>query len=170
MVRQLLLLGVLIGGGMHGYRLNEYVAHAMSSYTNLKKPTAYYELEKLERDGYVKHEVQREGKRPERRVYEITEKGRNYFFDLLRQHLSGFARTYFVDDIGIAFMGQLHPKEAHKLLTEKREKVSAALEQFRELHEHGGNWRYVVSHNVAHLEADIAWLDGIIKDLNDTEA
>ena len=170
MVRQLLLLGILLGGKMHGYQLNEYVTHAMGMYTDLKKPTAYYELDKLEREGYVEHEVQREGKRPERRVYQITDKGRACFLDLLRRHLSGFTRTYYGDDIGIAFMDQLSDAEARELLAEKREKILALLTKFHELPEHGGNWRYVVRHNIAHLEADLAWLDGVLGELGGKRA
>ena len=169
-MRELLLLGVLLGGKMHGYRLNEYVTHAMGLYTDLKKPTAYYELEKLEKEGYVQHELEREGKRPERRVYQITKKGRAHFFDLLRRHLSGFTRTYYGDDIGIAFMDQLSDAEARELLAEKREKILALLTKFHELPEHGGNWRYVVRHNIAHLEADLAWLDGVLGELGGKRA
>lgn len=165
MVRQLLLLGVLLGGKMHGYRLNEYVEHAMGLYTDLKKPTAYYTLEKLEKDGYIQQELEREGKRPERRVYQITEKGRTYFFDLLRKHLSDFTRTYYVDDVGVAFMDQLPNVEIRRLLAEKREKVRALLTKFQELPEHVGNWRYVVKHNIAHLEVDLAWLDDMLSEL-----
>ncbi len=169
MVRQLLLLGLLLGGKMHGYKLNEYVTHAMSLYTDLKKPTAYYTLEKLEKDGYVQQEVEREGKRPERHVYQITEEGRPYFLDLLRQHLSGFTRTYYADDVGIAFMDQLPTAEARQLLAEKREKIQTLLQQFREHPKHGENWRYVVSHNIAHLEADLAWLNSVLSELDDAQ-
>lgn len=61
MNRQLLLLGVLLDGKMHGYKLNEYVEHTMGLYTDLKKPTVYYVLEKLEKDGYVQQKTEREG-------------------------------------------------------------------------------------------------------------
>ncbi len=169
MVRQLLLLGLLLQGKMHGYRLSEHVEHVMGLYTDLKKSTAYYTLQKLEKVGYVEQETEREGKRPERRVYQITEKGRSYFLDLLRQHLIGFTRTYYVDDVGIAFMDQLSTAEARQLLAEKREKVQAVLQQFRELPEHGGNWRYVVSHNIVHLEADLAWLNSVLSGLDNAQ-
>jgi len=166
MVQQLLLLGILLGGKMHGYRLNEYVRHAVSLYADIKKSKVYYTLEKLEKSSYVEQETEREGKRPERRVYQITEKGRSYFLDLLRRHLSGFTRTYYADDVGIAFMDQLLPAESRQLLTEKREKIQAALAQFREFPEHGGNLRYVVSHNITHLEADLAWVNIILSELD----
>ncbi len=169
MVQQLLLLGILLRGKMHGYRLNEYVKHAVSLYTDIKKSKVYYTLEKLEKNGYVEQETEREGKRPERRVYQITEKGRSYFLDLLRQHLRGFTRTYYADDVGIAFLDQLPPAQSRQLLTEKREKIQAALEQFREVPEHGGNLRYVISHNITHLEADLAWVNIILSELDDAK-
>ena len=169
MVRELLILGLLLGEKMHGYRLNEYVAHAMSLYTDLKKSTAYYALEKLEKDSYIQQEMEREGKRPERRVYQITKKGRTYFLDLLRDHLRSYERTYYIDDVGVAFMDQLSTAEARQLLAEKREKIQALLQQFRKHPEHGENWRYVVSHNIAHLEADLAWLDSVLSGLDDAQ-
>ena len=169
MIQQLLLLGMLLDGKVHGYRLNEYVRHTMSLYTDIKKSTVYYTLEKLEKDGYVVQETEREGKRPERRVYQITEKGKAYFFDLLREHLKSYTRTYYADDVGIAFMDQLATAEVRQLLTEKREKVQTLLQQFREHPEHGENWRYVVSHNIAHLEADLSWLGSVLSDLDNAQ-
>ncbi len=165
MVQQLILLGILLKEKMHGYQLNEYVMHAMGLYTDLKKATAYYTLEKLEKGGYVQHEVEREGKRPERYVYQITQRGRSYFLDLLREHLKSYTRTYYADDVGVAFMDQLSTAEVRQLLTEKREKIQALLQQFREHPEHGKNWRYVVSHNIAHLKADLSWISKILQDI-----
>ena len=170
MERKLLLLGILLQGKMHGYQLNEYVAHAMSLYADLKKPTTYYELEKLEKDGYIKYEVERVGKRPERRVYEITKSGRAHFLDLLRMHLSNFTRTYYGDDIGIAFMDQIPIAESRELVAEKREKIQDLLRKFRELPEHDGNWHYVIRHNIVHLEADLAWLDDMLSELGNQKA
>ena len=166
MVQQLLLLGVLLEEKMHGYRLNEYVTHAMSLHTDIKKSTVYYTLEKLEKDGYVEQEMEREGKRPERRVYQITEKGRSYFLDLLREHLSSYEQAYYADDVGIAFMDQLPADEAHQLLTEKREKIQSILQQLQEHPEHGEKWFSVISHNVAHLEVDLAWVNSILSEID----
>ncbi|MFC2021804.1 PadR family transcriptional regulator [Chloroflexota bacterium] len=165
MLQQLILLGILLGGKTHGYRLNEYVTHAMILYTDIKKSKVYYTLGKLEKDGYVEQETEREGKRPERRVYQITEQGSTYFLQLLRNNLGGFARTYFNDDIGIAFMDRLPKSEVRELLKKKREMTHSTLQQFREVPDHGGNWRYLIAHDVAHLETDLTWIDGMLNDL-----
>ncbi len=165
MIQQLILLGILLDGKTHGYRLNEYVTHAMDLYADIKKSTVYYTLEKLEKDGYVTHETEREGKRPERRVYQITEKGKSYFLQLLRDNLGEFTRTYFNDDIGIAFMDQFSMPEVRNLLEKKRGMAESTLKQFKEVPDHGGNWHYVISHNIAHLEADLAWIDSILREI-----
>jgi DNA-binding PadR family transcriptional regulator len=47
MDRQLLLLGLLRRQEMHGYQLNEFIEEKMHSCIDLKKPTAYYLLDKL---------------------------------------------------------------------------------------------------------------------------
>jgi DNA-binding PadR family transcriptional regulator len=166
MVQQLILLGVLLGGKTHGYRLSEYVAHAMGLYADIKKSKVYYTLEKLEKDGYVEHETEREGKRPERRVYQITEKGKAYFLQLLRDNLGEYKHTYFNDDIGIAFMDQFSTTEVRELLEKKRRMAQSALKQFKGVPDHGGNWQYVISHNIAHLEADLTWIGNILNDLD----
>lgn len=170
MIQQLLLLGILISGKTHGYRLNEYVAHAMNIYTDIKKSKVYYTLERLEKDGYVEHETEREGKRPERRVYQITENGKSYFLQLLRDNLGGFTRAYLNDDVGIGFMDKLSTAEVCELLQTKRGKVQSELNKFQEIHDHGGNWQYVISHSIAHLEADLIWIDSIIANLDGVKA
>ena len=167
MIKQLLLLGVLMNGKMHGYRLNEYVKHAMSFYTALKKSTAYYILDQLEKDGYISYELEREGKRPERRIYEITNDGKAHFFELLRDCLGNYTQTSFSDDIGVAFIDRLQPKEARELLINKRQKMEDQLEKYKGIENHGGNLQYVINHNIAHLEADISWVDEILQEIGE---
>jgi DNA-binding PadR family transcriptional regulator len=163
-IRQLLLLGILIDGKMHGYRLNEYIKHAMGFYTDLKKSTAYYILEQMEKEGYVKYETEREGKRPERRVYEITEPGKTYFHELLRNCLAGYTPTSYGDDICVAFLDKVPPNEIHILLEGKRQKIVARLKEYKKLKGHGGGWKYVINHNIAHLKADLSWVDSMLKE------
>ncbi len=167
MDRELLLLGLLLEGQMHGYQLNEYLEHTMGFFTDLKKPTAYYTLNRLEKEGHVRHQTEREGKRPERRVYQLTEKGRAFFYELLRSRLSEFSRTYYDDDIAIAFMDRLPAAEVRQLLLEKRDRAEGILDQLRRLPGHDGSARHVMRHNIAHLETELAWLDGMLEELGD---
>ena len=76
MERELLLLGLLREKGMHGYQLLEFIDTQMSMCVDLKKPTAYFLLERMTATGWIRFEQSQEGNRPPRRVYTITPKGR----------------------------------------------------------------------------------------------
>ena len=163
MEKRLLLLGILMEGKRHAYQLNEYVKHVMSLYTNIKKSTTYFVLEQLERDECVRHEVEREGKRPERRVYKITEKGSLLFFDLLRESIGSYIPTRSSDNIGITFLGQLKASEAKELLKAKKQKIQAEIEKFIGLQDHGPYLNFVLEHSLAYLNADLKWINSILK-------
>lgn len=168
MERQLLILGLLLNENMHGYQLNEHIEHTLGFYTDLKKPTLYYTLDKLEKQGYVRPQIEQEGNRPERRVYEVTAAGRAYFLDLLRRTLGDFAHVTYGDDIAIAFMDQLPAAECRRLLAEKRQKTQVVLDRLRSSPPHGGSFQYVIAHHITHLEAEVKWLDDVLKVLNQT--
>ena len=163
MIKQLLLLGILMDGKMHGYQLNEHVKHAMSLYTDLKKSTTYFVLDQLAKDGYVQCQLEREGKRPERRVYEITKYGKVYFQEQLRECLVSYTPATLSSDLGIAFMEKLKESEVKELLEKKREKIKEQIEKYKGPHDHGGNLKYVIDHHIAYLQADLNWVDRIIK-------
>lgn len=165
MEKQLLLLGIMMEGKMHGYQINEYVQHVMSFYTDIKKSTTYFVLEQLEKDGYVTHEVEREGRRPERRVYEITEKGKSQFFDLLRENIGSYTPTHSSDNIGITFLGKLKPSEAKELLKAKKQKIQAEIGKFTGVQDHGVYLKYVLEHSLAYLNADLKWVNSILKNI-----
>ncbi len=88
----------------------------------------------------------------------------------MREHLQSYTRNYYTDDVGIAFMDQLSTDEVCQLLVEKRDKVQAALQGFQELPDHGRNLQYAINHNIAHLKADITWLDSLLNELSNADA
>jgi DNA-binding PadR family transcriptional regulator len=166
MIKQLLLLGLLFDVEQHGYQLCEYVAHAMSPFAVLKNPTIYFTLDKLEKEGFVRARVERQGNRPERRVYGITADGKARFLELLKKYLGEYTSPNLLDDIGVGFMERLPAAEVRELIALKRETVKATLARLNDLPAHHGNWNYVTAHHVLHLEADLLWLDRLITDLD----
>ena len=166
MDRQLLLLGLLRRQDMHGYQLNEFIEDKMHFCIDLKKPTAYYILDKLAKEGYVEIEQTQEGNRPPRRVYHITKAGEDYFFRLLHENLVDHTPTYYPTDIGVAFMDQLPPDEVAGYLRSKRDKVTAELVALRKATGHSGPLQHVLDHNQRLLHAELDWLEKLLEDLN----
>src|SRR5713226_9677199 len=102
MYKQVMLLGLLLEKPMYGQQIREVIEnhhHIFADY--IKKPTIYYQLERLARDGYL--EVRRENVEApgtgaahdelamrERDVYYITNAGRKHFSSLLREMLGTY--------------------------------------------------------------------------------
>ena len=160
--RELLLLGFLRRGNMHGYKLNEFIEREMAVCTDLKKPTAYFLLDKMAKQGWISQKETREGNRPPRRVYRMTAKGEAAFQKMLRENLARHLPAKFPGDIGVAFSDQLEGSEALQLLAQRREALAADLEQARAVPEHEGSLHLIIEHQQFHLEAELRWLDQVI--------
>lgn len=162
MERELLLLGFLRREKMHGYRLTEFIEQNMAACTDLKKPTAYFLLDKMAKQGWITMREARHGNRPPRRVYQVTAKGEAAYQRLLRENLAAFIETKFPGDVGLGFADDLEPAEVLALLAERRSSLAAKLAEMRAAPPHGGSLQLIIDHQVAHLAAELDWLDAVI--------
>jgi len=113
--------------------------------------------------GLVKEEQTQEGNRPPQRVYHITATGEAHFLKLLRENLADHVPACYPTDSGIAFMDQLLPQEVVTNLGRKREKIVAELEALQNATGHSGPLQHVLDHNRRLLQAELEWLDGLLK-------
>lgn len=172
--RELLLLGLLRQGEMHGYRLNEFINRDLAYCTDLKRPTAYHLLSKMTDSGWIVETEEQEGNRPPRKVYQLTADGEQAFQRLLRENLAAHTPTRFPDDMGIAFLDALSPTEARELLHTRRQGIQAEQAAIQAAlsggHGHSGlGIVLVLEHQAHHLAAELAWLDAVIARLSTNE-
>uniref|UniRef100_UPI000AEE63EC PadR family transcriptional regulator n=1 Tax=Clostridium sp. NkU-1 TaxID=1095009 RepID=UPI000AEE63EC len=63
----LYILGLLQRyGPQHGYQIKKIIAEQLSDFTQIKLPTIYYHLEKMETDGLLSANREKSGSRPEK--------------------------------------------------------------------------------------------------------
>jgi DNA-binding PadR family transcriptional regulator len=165
MERELLLLGLLRREHMHGYRLNEFIGRDMDGFIDLKKPTAYALLDKMEQQGWITTQQEQQGNRPPRRIYQITEEGEHQFKRLLRENLGQFRIAHFSGDVGLAFISELQPEEAIELLMQRRAELNHEIESGRNIPRHEGSLQWIIEHRMFHLESELHWLDEVINRL-----
>lgn len=166
MDRKLLLLGLLRTQEMHGYQINDFIDAFLTVCVDVKKPTAYYLLNKMHADGWVAVQEQQEGNRPVRRIYSITSEGESAFQKLLRKNLGSYSSIQFASDIGLAFMDTFSKEERDSLLAQRREDIVQQLAVVEAIPEHPGNFQWMIEHQVRHLRTELEWLDEIIARLN----
>src|SRR5574338_1673097 len=107
MNRELLLLGLLRQSEMHGYKIIEFIERDLAMCTDLKKPTAYFLLDKMAQNGWISWMEERDGNRPPRRIYQITPEGERLFQKMLRESLAHYEPVKFTDDIALALSEML---------------------------------------------------------------
>jgi DNA-binding PadR family transcriptional regulator len=174
MYKQVMLLGLLLERPMYGQQIREVIENHHALFADfIKKPTIYYQLERLAHDGYLevrKETVEAPGTGPahdelaprERAIYYITEKGRGYFYRLLRATLGTHTPQLSEMDACLFFLDHLEPGEAVSLLKERyelirRERTEVAQKMLDPLVQDEAH-RLVNDHKLTLLDAELNWL------------
>jgi DNA-binding PadR family transcriptional regulator len=160
---KLLLLGLLRHQKMYGYQLYEFLDNNLGMCVQLKKPTAYKLLAQMADEGWISFHEEQEGNRPTRRVYVITPEGENAFQQILREKLTEYQPTEFVDDISLMFLDALPSEESLPLLAERCAKVDKLLQEVNSYPPHRGSVQFMIEHQRRHYAAELAWLDDVIR-------
>jgi DNA-binding PadR family transcriptional regulator len=164
----LLVLGLLKLQDMHGYQLGDLIDRRLKYLTDLKKPTLYHLLTKLEAEGEVTKQVSRQGNRPERYTYRLTKSGAARFHQLLRRNLQESYAAFFNDDMGLLFLSELPAVEVRQFLKQKRARVEEGVTHLQgalALHTPNTPAYYTLRHHELHLQTERAWLNELLGQL-----
>jgi DNA-binding PadR family transcriptional regulator len=144
MDRRLLILGIIRAGDIHVYELNKFLEAHAEGIISLKKSTIYSLLERMEKQGLIRHYEDQVGNRPTRRVYSLTEAGETEFQRLLRARAGTFVLPELHGVISLEYLSLLPLDEAMALLKQRREQAVVAAQQ------------YVADHTPEQAEGDAA--------------
>jgi len=162
---ELLLLGLLKKQSMYGYQLLEFIDRAMLACNTLKRPTAYFLLEKMERLGWIHSEEEKDGKRPPRKVFTLTPDGEAAYLRLLRENLAKFTPTSFSGDFGMIFIDDIDQSEAIMLLEDRRVALTNERDRISLAPQHDGKTGWMLEHLRFHLDHELDWLEEVLKRL-----
>jgi DNA-binding PadR family transcriptional regulator len=101
----------------------------MHEHIKLSMGSLYHVVEHLQRLGWVRStETAREGRRPERTTYEVTDEGRLHLRNRLRELIAEPTRDYSSFEAGLAFMHQLPREDAAALLRRRAEALAREID------------------------------------------
>jgi DNA-binding PadR family transcriptional regulator len=114
----LAVMNLLMEQPMHPYEMKSKIKErGHDQVVKIKGGSIYDTVERLEQGGFIKsQETSREGRRPERTVYAITETGREEIKDWLRELVSEPIHEYPQFAAALAFVGGLAKEEVVRLL------------------------------------------------------
>lgn len=174
----LVLLGLLAEKPRYGYEIKQYFeAGVFNEYVRLTGGGLYYNLHKLLKEGYIEEiEVEREANYPDRHIYQITEAGKEYLVQLVREIFSDTTKRIFFDPIDAALpFSRLLPKaEILARLQRQVDGLHAKLLQLEVLREPLNTpglkvnpWAVLtLDHNIHRVRSDIEWLETTIKQIS----
>ena len=114
----LAIMNLLLERPMHPYEMKTTMKQrGHNEVIKLKGASIYDTVERLERGGFIEsQETSREGRRPERTVYALTEHGRDELQSWMREIVSEPAREFPEFAAALAFIAGLDKGEAIELL------------------------------------------------------
>ena len=140
----------------------------------LRYSSLYSVVGALEREALISPlETVREGRRPERTVYGLTETGRAEFLSWLRELLSEPAKEYTQFAAGLSFVAAVPPAEAAELLRRRVRLLEGEVEEMRshlgEVAEQGLPRLFLVEseHELILRDAELSWVRGLVREIED---
>ena len=128
----LVLLGLILEKERSGYDIiTEISTRELDRWANLSTSTVYNRLTTLLKNECILGRTEREGNRPERMVYTITEKGRDVLRKEVLKHLTGFnddPRT-----LGFAFLDGAENKELIRTLEAHERRLVQEIERLEKM-------------------------------------
>jgi DNA-binding PadR family transcriptional regulator len=169
--QELLLLGLIKEAPKHGYEIKKDLKEILSPFIGVETESIYYPLRILEKKGFLTKKSAKAGKRPQRFVYEITEKGQKRFLDLLNKSFLDFKRPHFSLDLSLYFLRYVKSEVAIRRLKARIQilgKLAASLEQTAaalEKKKTSAVISSILKHNLNMVVAEANFLSELIKSL-----
>ncbi|WBB60348.1 PadR family transcriptional regulator [Streptomyces sp. WMMC500] len=170
----LAVLAFLAERSMHPYEIAQLLRQRGKEHSiKINFGSLYTVVQNLEKHGFVAAAgVQKQGNRPERTVYAITDAGREEMHDWLTEIVAVPRREYAHFEAALSLISVLPPDEAVEALQTRlaRQEVAAAglRGALAKLYETLPRVFVIETEYQAHmLEAEAAWLRGVLPELTD---
>jgi DNA-binding PadR family transcriptional regulator len=167
MIKKILLLGLLRGHELHGYGLVDYMNTHSTGGAAIGKSNAYRLLRAMEDEGLIASHTDRDGKRPERHVYEITPKGEAYFQAQLLQELGNDATANQPGIAVLNYIDVLAPDAAADKLQLRRDRVAARHAELASVPEEVRYLHPALDLGLRQVEVELGWLDTKLTELRE---
>lgn len=168
----LTVLGLLRERAMHPYEMQRLIRErGKDELLDLKRGSLYHAVERLERAGLIEPvETSREGRRPERTVYRITEAGVDQLLEWMRELIARPSRDITDFVAAIAHLPHLSPEDAADLLETRvaflKGEIAAIDTVIETMEPRIGRIVLLESYlSRALKQAEMEWISGLITDL-----
>jgi DNA-binding PadR family transcriptional regulator len=169
----LAVLSCLYEQPMHPYEVSQTLRYrAKDESIRLNFGSLYSVVESLEKRGFiVARETVREGKRPERTIYAITETGKRELIDWLSELVATPVKEYLSFEAALSLIAGLPPEDAARLLVDRCSALEVRLAQSRATRASGDTmglprlFMLEDEYRERLMEAELGFVQELVKDI-----
>ncbi|WP_281024223.1 PadR family transcriptional regulator [Rhizobium vallis] len=169
----LAVLAMLMEEPMHPYRMQRLIKErGKDEVINVTQRASLYQtIQRLEREGLITpQKTVRDDKRPERTVYEITEKGRGVALEWMRAILSTPTREYPEFPAAMSFLPLLTPDDVASQLELRAKAIESELRRIDKALQEAQAVPRLFLLEMEYLRAlhatELSWVSSIVEDLS----
>ena len=172
------LLGLINYRDMTGYEIMEFFRNSLNYFWNAQTSQIYRELQTLEKNGWATSQVLAQQGKPDKRIYSITEAGKEELSKWL--HQNEFKPRNYPVMLKAFFLGELTPEENliyfeqyRAFCVEKLEELNKPADIINSVEEtYMGQkrplyWTMTLDYGVRETQMQIAWCDACIQKINE---
>jgi DNA-binding PadR family transcriptional regulator len=170
--REAAVLGLLCENPLYGYTIEKVIdERGMRYWTDIGFSSIYYVLKRLESRQLITSSCEQQEDKPSRKVYTITEAGRNLMKTKVRSLLTQPRRIASPFDLGIVYNRLLTREETIECLKERIEALDRsihALQARRALHKRNNKPWFVIALSgrvLAHLTTEKEWVGQFMQEV-----
>jgi DNA-binding PadR family transcriptional regulator len=170
--REAAILGLLYENPLYGYTIEKIIEErGMRHWTDIGFSSIYYVLKRLENRNFIKSSCQQQEDKPSRKVYTITDSGRQILKEKTRSLLSQSKRIASPFDLGLAHLHLLSKEEAVACLKDRVTTLQTAIERVNSHQDHHRQSKkpyYILAlsdHALAHLRTEKSWVETFIEEV-----
>lgn len=171
----LAVLTLLYQQPMHPYEMATTLKERRKEQSiKLRFGSLYSVIDRLQREGLIEAgDTVREGRRPERTIYHITEAGKVEMRDWLRELVSTPVKEYPQFEAGLSLLPGLPPDEAVEMLQERIERLNRTIDELSAGMTRATEWGLhplvliESDYRMKMLEAERDWTSSLVRQMID---
>lgn len=172
--KELVILGMLYEKPMYGYEIEKQIIDtSMRDWTEIGFSSIYYILKKLQSKKLIRLEIILNEKNQTRKMYHITEKGKNQTKHAVKSIISIHENVIWRMDLGLAYLNLLDSSEILESLSKYKKSIETKIKGYNDLlnflkGQQCSYNRYELAYRPIYLlEAELKWVENFISKFNE---
>lgn len=166
------VMALLLAGPKHTYEMHRMMVHTRKDFVTGLPRSMYHAVGRLERAGYVAPvETLREGRKPERTVYAVTDAGRTVVQERIERLLANPVADSSLFTAALSFISCLPPERATQALRTRQEALATRIQQIdADLSRVPEQLPRVLlietEHELASTHAQVTWVQALLDEID----